>query len=173
MTGLRLRPITRDDWRTVHDWARRPESSRFQVWGPNTEAQTRDFVTRAVTAWTVRPIRDRLYLAELDDTVIGSGVLHIRDRAHAQGEITYLVHPDHWGGGLGTALARELLRVGFAELGLHRVVGTCDPRNTASAAVLRRVGMTREGRMRHTVRLADGWRDSDLYSILEPEWTVA
>jgi RimJ/RimL family protein N-acetyltransferase len=43
----------------------------------------------------------------------------------------------------------------------------------ASARVLAKVGMTHEGRMRETMLIRDGWRDSDLYAILEPEWPTA
>jgi hypothetical protein len=42
---------------------------------------------------------------------------------------------------------------------------TCEPRNVASAAVIRKIGMRYEGRMRGTARIRDGWRDSDLYAI--------
>jgi RimJ/RimL family protein N-acetyltransferase len=55
----------------------------------------------------------------------------------------------------------------------HRVFATCDPRNVASAAVLRNLGLEHDGRLRHTLLLRDGWRDSDVYSILEPEWAGA
>ena len=64
------------------------------------------------------------------------------------------------------AAARELLRLGFGEHGRHRIFGTCDPRNLASAAVLRKIGMRYEGRMRGTAYIRDGWRDSELYAIL-------
>lgn len=40
----------------------------------------------------------------------------------------------------------------------------------ASARVLAKLGMTYEGRLRHTQLIRDGWRDSDTYSILEDEW---
>jgi [ribosomal protein S5]-alanine N-acetyltransferase len=30
--------------------------------------------------------------------------------------------------------------------------------------------MSYEGRMRETTLIRDGWRDSDLYSVLEGEW---
>jgi RimJ/RimL family protein N-acetyltransferase len=56
--------------------------------------------------------------------------------------------------------------LGFGELGRYRIFGTCDPRNLASAAVLRNVGMRYEGRMRGTLYIREGWRDSDLYAIL-------
>ena len=71
-----------------------------------------------------------------------------------------------WGRGLATEAARQLLRIGFVDHGLHRIAGTCDPRNVASGRVLQKIGMTYEGRMRETGRIRDGWRDSDLYSIL-------
>ena len=85
-------------------------------------------------------------------------------------EIAYAVHIDLWGQGLGTEIARLLLSTAFAEREVERVQGTCDPRNLASAAVLRGVGMVYEGTLRHTVVLRDGWRDSAMYSVLQHEW---
>lgn len=164
----RLRPIQTDDWRAVHDWAKLPDSCRYQAWGPNTEAETRAFADRAAAAWAADPVRDRTYLFEVDGEPAGTGVLHVR--GHRRGEISYAVHPRLWGRGLGTTLAEGLLRIGFAELDLHRIFATCDPRNAASAAILRRVGMIREGRMRDAVLISGGWRDSELYAILRPEW---
>jgi RimJ/RimL family protein N-acetyltransferase len=43
-------------------------------------------------------------------------------------------------------------------------------RNTASARVLQKLGMEREGRLRHEVRRRGEWHDSYLYAILEPDW---
>ena len=60
----------------------------------------------------------------------------------------------------------------FTELGLHRVFATCDPRNVASGRVLRRLGMTHEGRLREALLIRDGWRDSDVYGILAHEWSA-
>lgn len=54
--------------------------------------------------------------------------------------------------------------------GLQRIYATCDPRNLASARILGKLGMTWEGRHRHTALIRDGWRDSDVFSILEDEW---
>lgn len=157
---LILRPLTLDDTAAVHDWARLPESCRYQAWGPNSYEETEAYVREAVAAPA-----DRLVLAvSVDDEVVGSAELRLHGPTTA--EIGYLVHPRRWGQGIGTAAARELLRVGFGEHGRHRIFGTCDPRNHASAAVLRKVGMRYEGRMRGTAYIRDGWRDSDLYAIL-------
>ncbi len=92
-----------------------------------------------------------------------------RSRTHGQGEISYAVHTNYWRQGLGRKIGAALLHEGFAAQQLHRIVGTCDPRNLASATVLRSLGMAHEGRARHTLLLRDGWRDSELFSILSTE----
>jgi ribosomal-protein-alanine N-acetyltransferase len=74
--------------------------------------------------------------------------------------------------GYATETAQRLLRFGFATLGLHRIIGQCDPRNTASARVLERIGMRYEGHLRDTMLIRDGWRDSLIYSLLEQEWAI-
>lgn len=102
--------------------------------------------------------------------VIGLGELKIRSRRWRQGEIAYAVKVGQWRRGIGSAIATELLTRAFGPFGLHRVAATCNPRNQASAAVLTRVGMIHEGRLRHTMQIGDGWRDSNVYSILAHEW---
>ncbi|MGE7623855.1 GNAT family N-acetyltransferase [Viridibacillus sp. NPDC096237] len=63
-----------------------------------------------------------------------------------------------------------LIEFGFGTLNLHRIFATCDPRNVGSSKVLKKIGMTKEGRIREDLLLKDGWRDSLLYSIIEHEW---
>ncbi|GAA5028822.1 GNAT family protein [Streptomyces siamensis] len=161
------------DWRAVHSWASDARACRFQTWGPNSEAQTRAFVTDAVDAWAHTPQQRFSYAARVEGDVVGMGELHVRSRGQRQGEITYVVHPQVWGQGLGTAIANELLTRGFEELDLHRIYATCDPRNRGSARVLVKIGMTWEGRLRHTALIRDGWRDSEMFSIVEDEWRAA
>ncbi|MBB5939530.1 GNAT family N-acetyltransferase [Streptomyces zagrosensis] len=162
----RLRP---GDWVAVHAWRRLDQVCRFQPWGPETQEQTQAFVREAARAWSRDPQYRFPYLARRGDDVVGMGELHVRDEEQRQGEVVCFVHPNAWGG-TGTAIAHELLRRGFEQLGLHRIYATCDPRNRRSARVLTKVGMTYERRHRHTVLIRDGWRDSDIFSILEHEW---
>ncbi len=137
---VQLRPLTFADVDAVHEWAQRAEVCRYQTCGPNTPDQTRSFVRAAVDAWSSRP----------------------------QCRFVYAI--DMWGRRFATDAARQLLDKAFTKHKLHRVFATCDPRNTASGRVLVRVGMTYEGRMRETILIRDGWRDSDLYAILEWEY---
>jgi RimJ/RimL family protein N-acetyltransferase len=167
---VELRLVAERDWRAIHGWASREEVCRYQGWGPNTEDQTRAFVAEAVAAADTWPRTRFVYVVTRDGLVVGSCELNLR--GDGQGEIGYGLHPDHWGRGLATAAARRLLELCFAELGLHRVFATCDPRNLASGRVLRRLGMTHEGRLREVLLIRDGWRDSDVYGLLAHEWSA-
>ncbi|WP_198543044.1 GNAT family N-acetyltransferase [Pseudofrankia sp. BMG5.36] len=151
-----LRPIEEDDWLAVHAWASQERVCRYQAWGPNTTEQTREFVWEAAKAWTSSSRTRFVYAVALDGYVVGNCELNLRGRD--QGEISYGLHPDYWGKGLATTAASQLVQLGFEEHNLHRVFATCDPRNVASAAVLRRLGMSYEGRMRETMLIRDGWQ---------------
>jgi [ribosomal protein S5]-alanine N-acetyltransferase len=167
---LTLRRLEAADWAAVHTWSSRPEFCRFQAWGPNSEDETRAFVTQAVAAWSQSPQTRCVYLASAQGRPIGIGETVVKHAGFRTAEIAYGLHPEVWRRGFGAALGSELLRIGFAELGFHRIQGTCDPRNLGSAGVLRKLGMTYEGRSRHSMLIRDGWRDSEMFSILEEEW---
>ena len=163
-----LRPIAEGDWPAVHAWASQDRVCRYQPWGPDTAQQTREFVRDAASAWiSLRPTRF-VYAITLHGPAVGNCELNLRGQD--QGEISYALHSDYWGQGLATAAARQLVQLGFDEHDLHRIFATCDPCNSASATVLQGLGMHYEGRMRETTLIRNGWRDSDLYSVLVHEW---
>ena len=168
-TRLQLRLIEPRDWPAVHSWGGDANACRHQPWGPNTVAQSQEFTTAAVAASHSAPCTRKVYIARLDDDAVGCAELKIRSRQHAQGEIQYIVHPRLWGRGIGTAIARALLRSGFEDDRLHRIYATCDPDNTASTAILRRLGMSYEGRMRQVIRVDGHWRDRLKFSMLTHE----
>jgi [ribosomal protein S5]-alanine N-acetyltransferase len=136
------------------------------VWGPNQPEETKRFVIDAITSSEQPERQRRVWAAESAAAdVVGLGELTIHSIEHATAEIAYAVHVDLWGNGFGEAIAGSLAQIAQDE-GMQRIAATCDPRNVASARVLQKIGMQYEGRMRHTLRLADGWRDSDLYALV-------
>ena len=101
---------------------------------------------------------------------IGDVQLTWTSRQHRQGEIGYIVHPAHTGHGYATEAAALMLRLGFEELGLHRVEARLDARNLASARVLERLGMRREACLVQTRFVRGEWTDELVYAILQDEW---
>ncbi|MBB6347527.1 RimJ/RimL family protein N-acetyltransferase [Nonomuraea muscovyensis] len=170
---LLLRPFTPDDLPAVHAYESRPDVARYLYWEPRDIDAVRTFLDKKVTRTALHDEGDALDLAiTLRDTgqVIGNGLLIWTSKEHRQGEIGYVLHPDHHGHGYAAEAGRTLLRLGFDELGLHRVVGRLDARNTASARVLEKLGMRREAHLVQNERVKGEWTDEIIYAILETEW---
>jgi ribosomal-protein-alanine N-acetyltransferase len=104
-----------------------------------------------------------------DDQLIGFVRLGLAGEKAAK--LGYAIAADHWGNGYATDAARQMLQVGFGTLGLHRISAAIGPENVSSIAVVKRLGLSYEGRLRHHVFTNGNWRDSLLYSILTDEWT--
>ncbi|MGW4412424.1 GNAT family N-acetyltransferase [Nonomuraea sp. NPDC004702] len=85
-------------------------------------------------------------------------------------QIGFALRSDRWRQGLGAEVVRLLLRLGFEELGIYRIWGARSPFNEASGRVMGKLGMVEEGVIRGHLKLASGWRDSVVHSILGPEW---
>ncbi|MGH3468090.1 MAG: GNAT family N-acetyltransferase [Thermocrispum sp.] len=81
------------------------------------------------------------------------------------------VAAENWRKGYALDAARTLITYGFEVLHLHRISAAIGPENAASLSIVQRLGFTHEGRLRDHVFTNGAWRDSELYSVLAPEWT--
>jgi len=81
-----------------------------------------------------------------------------------------MFHPDQQGRGYAAEAGRAVLELGFETFGLHRVYGSCDARNAASARLMERLGMRLEGTLRETEYVKGAWCDELIYAILADEW---
>ena len=100
-----------------------------------------------------------------DRSLVGSIGLDVVP-GHRRGELGYWIGKPYWGCGYATEAAREMLRFGFEQLDLRRIQATVFPGNPASAKILTKIGMQREGRLRHYVEKWGEPRDLEIYSIL-------
>lgn len=108
----------------------------------------------------------------LGGSLIGAAGL-ILDPPNEVAELGYWVGRPYWGNGYAAEAARALVGWGFAALGLHRVHASHFPRNPASGAVLRRIGMRREGCLRGHVKKWGEHLDLERYGILRHEFERA
>lgn len=169
---LFLRDLKVEDWQAVHEYASDPEVVRYMDWGPNTEGETKEFIQRALSDQQGKPRRvfTLAIVLKAGDTLIGSCGIRVSNPENREGWLGYCFARKFWGKGYATEVGRALVDFGFTELGLHRIFATCDPKNTASAYVLEKSGMKKEGHLREHRWSKGMWRDSLLYSILEQEW---
>jgi RimJ/RimL family protein N-acetyltransferase len=61
----------------------------------------------------------------------------------------------------------------FGQLGRHRIHASVDPRNLASMAMLRALGMRQEAHHRESLWLHGEWVDDVVFALLASEWRAA
>jgi RimJ/RimL family protein N-acetyltransferase len=81
-----------------------------------------------------------------------------------------MFHPEHHGNGYATEAGAAVLGLGFEAFGLHRIAGSCDARNVASARLMERLGMRLEATLRETEYVKGIWCDELVYALLADEW---
>ncbi|GHF76135.1 RimJ/RimL family protein N-acetyltransferase [Amycolatopsis bartoniae] len=170
---LILRPFTRNDITAFHAIYSHPEVVRFLLWEPHRRTESRQLLEKKAEHTTLtRPGQTLSLGIELVETgeLIGDASLTWASHEHGTGEIMIILHPRHHGKGYAAEAATEVFRLGFDELGLHRIFGRCDPRNIASASLMEGLGMRQEAHLREVERVKGEWTDELVYAILATEW---
>jgi RimJ/RimL family protein N-acetyltransferase len=173
---LRLRPFVAGDFDALFSYQSRDDVTRYLLWGARSRDEVRHGLELKIAATAIHSEGDFLAVAaESASTgeIVGDIVLGFESEEHLQGEIGYIVHPDHQGLGYATEMARPLLRIAFEDLGLHRVTGALDARNAASARVLEKLGMRREAHLVENAFVKGEWQSELIYAILATEWRAA
>ncbi|MBC9225905.1 GNAT family N-acetyltransferase [Aeromicrobium sp. zg-636] len=172
---LRLRPITVNDVDAFHEYQSREDVARFMLFEP----RSREEMAAKVAEWSSHTAleRDGDYLeipVELrtGGRMIGHLYLSLRSVDHLTAEIGWGLHPDFQGQGFAEEGARALLQLAFERMRLHRVVAELDPRNDASIALCRRLGMREEAHFRQDMWFKGDWADTGIYAVLAEEFSA-
>ena len=166
-TRLRLRPYSEADVAELVPLigAREVAATTLRIPHPYTEDDARGFLL-------MEQEPDKLWLAvtlRSDRRQIGGVGLRI-DEQHQNAELGYWLGVDYWGEGYATEASRELVRYGFRDLKLHRIYASHFQHNSASANILKKLGMRHEGCQRQHIHKYGKFLDSELYGLLRQEW---
>jgi [ribosomal protein S5]-alanine N-acetyltransferase len=104
------------------------------------------------------------------DEIIGTCTLHQLDARNRRAEIGFALNPAYWGQGYASEAVGRALQFAFGPLRLHRIEADTDPRNTASIAVLKRLGFAQEGHLRERWLTHGQAQDSALFGLLASDW---
>jgi len=170
---LELRPFTEADFEPLFAMYSRQDVTRYLYWSPRSHDEVRDALAVRLRSTILQAEGDWLILAmQLRSTgaVAGEILLKWTSATHRSGEVGFVLHPDHHGRGYAGEAARQMLRLGFDEMELHRIVGRCDGRNTASYRVMEKLEMRLEAHFVENEFVKGEWCDERIYSMLAREW---
>jgi ribosomal-protein-alanine N-acetyltransferase len=102
----------------------------------------------AVEQWVERSDQDfsdsgiGLWLLEDNDGQLAGCVRLEANPVNRSAELTYVLHPQFWGLGLATRMSWTVMQLAFSRSNIEQIIAGADKPNTASFAVMRRLGMT-------------------------------
>lgn len=169
---LILRKPLWEDTHLIHKLHSLAETDLYNTLGiPEHPDDTQKIVKEWVAAYQQSRISYFTFVIESRDihAFIGLIAIQLGLPKNKIGEVWYKLHPDHWGRGIATEALQRILSFGFRELRLHRIEAGCAVDNIASARVLEKAGMQREGRKRKVLPLKSAWSDNYIYAILEED----
>ncbi|MSP87582.1 MAG: N-acetyltransferase [Alphaproteobacteria bacterium] len=144
---LILRPIRPSDAAPIFDtYAQDPDVTRYLTWRAHqTLADTEAYVSRCLTAPS-HLFRTYALVGRQDDEVLGA--FGIRQPEAYRLGYAYVLARKWWGQGLMTEALTEVASWALNRGDIWRIGDFCDVDNLASARVMEKAGMTREGLLR-------------------------
>ncbi|MFJ5833246.1 GNAT family N-acetyltransferase [Streptomyces sp. NPDC093089] len=128
-----------------------------------------------LTSYAEKAAKDtgRLYGVWADGTLVGGALFRIFDAAGGTAEAGCWLEPSAAGKGLITRACKAIIDWAIEERGIHRVEWLASSANGPSIAVARRLGMTRDGVLRENYLYRGNRSDTEVWSVLAPEWRAA
>ena len=156
-----------DDLPHVQRYAVREDFYRYLDMDVPTLGLVAKYLAAVISAWEELHGTERVFAIEPKEARRIAGLIRIgiEGEDSKQGNVGYSLDCDFQGRGYATDALKEVVRLGFEDLGLRRIWATVDTRNEKSRGVLERAGFRREDRMsaHRTIRGAPA--DSYLYAI--------
>jgi RimJ/RimL family protein N-acetyltransferase len=149
---LRLRLPSLDDAEAIFaSYARDADVTRYLRWKTHTTlAHTVAFLHQAVAA--VEAQTEAHWVIERRDVDGPIGMIALRFSEQGA-ELGYVLERRSWHQGYAPEAARAVVDLALAEPAIHRAWAVCDVEHGASARVLQKIGMEREGLLRRWVVL--------------------
>lgn len=146
--------------------------ARYQGWRPADEAEAADFIRQQAAqafgqpdSWCQLAIRDR-HTREL----LGDLGVHFPASTDDPVEFGVSLRPEKQGRGYAHEAMAAALDRAFREWGYRRAVGSVDPRNVSSIALLRSLGFRQEAHHVESYCFRGEWVDDVIYALLAREW---
>ena len=136
---------------------------------PYTEADARKFLDEAAREHSAGRGSVFAVCDGSAEQFCGSIGLHV-EPGDAHAELGYWIGRPYWGRGYATEAARAVCRYGFEVLQLHRIFANLFRGNSASARVLEKLGMQREGCARQHRYRGGEFLDEERYGMLAAEF---
>ncbi len=144
---LILRPVAPGDARAIFAfYAQDPEVVRFVMWRPHRALADTEAYIADCLGTPADKSRSYALIARDDGRLLGNFALRLPEPHRL--DCGYVLAQAYWGRGLMTEALSEIARWAISQDGVWRIGAVCDVDNLASARVMEKAGLEREGILR-------------------------
>jgi RimJ/RimL family protein N-acetyltransferase len=169
---LLMKPLQLQDTQGMYAYRSDPGVTRYQSWQPVKEEEVKAFILKygngsinVVDSWCQMGV-----YRKATQELIGDVGMHFLPPNAQQVELGFTISPRHQRQGYAAEAVDALLSYLFGSLNKHRIMASVDPRNTASIALLEKIGMRKNAHHIQGVWTPEGWGDDMIYTVLREEW---
>lgn len=163
---LLIRPTTMNDVDYIHHMLSDEETMKFFVEGTYSREKVKEFINR-----NQKETHHFTVLLKSSKRIVGK-ISYNPWFMKKTKEIGWIFFKTSTNNGYCTEAAKAITKYAFETEKIHRLIATCDPRNSASIKVCKKLGMVQEGHFKKCIYYKDDiWWDELFYSILEEDYT--
>lgn len=156
------------DAESFFEWSRDPDFMRYLAWRPSANVEdVRRFIESRLDNWSAGE-GPRPWMITPSGGADPMGYLAFVHQGH-QVELAYALGHEHWGQGYASEAVKAVSEAALGDERIFRVCAVCDVVHAASARVLEKAGMTREGIARRSIiepHLSSEPRDAVVYAVV-------
>lgn len=148
--------------------------ARYQGWKPSDLAAAQAFIADQASvafgtadSWCQLAIRDKA-----TGELLGDLGVHFPASTDEPIEFGASLRPERQGKGYAREAMVALLDLAFGEWSYRRAVGSVDPRNVSSLALLRSLGFRQEAHHVESYFFRGEWVDDVIFALLAREWSA-
>lgn len=160
---LILRPITLADAEDLFEYASDPENTKHTFPTHQSIEETQWVIANLFMA---SPLGNFAIELKENGKMIGTCDLRVNEEEKSA-ELAYAINKKYWGNGYAPEAAKRLLELAFNDLKIERLWAKFSSQNPASGRVMEKIGMEKEGILRHTKNLCGDFVDQVVYSRIE------
>ncbi len=169
---LMLRRLGERDAEDMYSYARRADVTEFLLWSPHASlSYTREYLRYVERRYSLGDFYDWAVIDRESGKMIGTCGFARIDTVNRAGELGYVLNPEYRGRGIALEAAREVIRFGFEELGLHRIEARFMEGNEPSRRVMEKLGMSPEGFARDSVFVKGRYVTVGKYAIISNDFS--
>lgn len=166
-----LRSLRTEDEEAFFELFSDPEVLKFYNMEPLTELeQAREHIAKRLARHAEGTAIRWAITRRGEDRLLGTVGFHNWDKEHLRAEVGYDIVRRLWGQGALSEILPVVVRYGFAEMGLNRMAGLCDPQNHGSRRVIEKAGFQLEGLLRENYVIHGRPSDALILGLLKREW---